>query len=295
MPQRRCRSRTTTIAMPFLAAWFSVGHSADGSLAAMTMASALAWMAAWIDGICAAAVSCGAAADDDLAAEFGQRLLAALVGQHLVRVLRVLGDEVDLQALLHAARGAAIAGAAGALLRCVDVEPHAVSMPPTSRAASGSGGDRPAVRVRVMCCPFSMVVTRTLIGSDADRAERVGQVRPGGRRRGPGPAAGGAPPHRWARSTLISSSDAGDDVLLVRRDVHLGQGHLQAADDGDRQHDAGDRAATAEDRDAAEEHDRDDVQLEAGAGAVADRRVLHGEQDAGERADHAGDDEQPRT
>ena len=42
----------------------------------------------------------GAAADDDLAAELGQRLLATLVGEHLVGVLGVLRDEVDLQALL---------------------------------------------------------------------------------------------------------------------------------------------------------------------------------------------------
>src|ERR1700712_5077508 len=55
-PQDRSESKDT-IAMPFLAAWFSVGQSADGSLAAMTIAAALAWMAAWIEGICAAAVS----------------------------------------------------------------------------------------------------------------------------------------------------------------------------------------------------------------------------------------------
>src|ERR1700754_2485491 len=56
VPQEMSESNAT-IAMPFLAAWFSDGHSADGSLPAMTIASALAWIAAWIDGIWAAAVS----------------------------------------------------------------------------------------------------------------------------------------------------------------------------------------------------------------------------------------------
>src|SRR3954452_2655271 len=56
LPQEMSESNET-IAMPFFAAWFSDGHSADGSLPAMTIASALAWIAAWIDGIWAAAVS----------------------------------------------------------------------------------------------------------------------------------------------------------------------------------------------------------------------------------------------
>src|SRR3954451_23740105 len=55
-PQEMSESNAT-IAMPCLAAWFRVGHSADGSFAAIPMASACAWMAAWTDGICAAAVS----------------------------------------------------------------------------------------------------------------------------------------------------------------------------------------------------------------------------------------------
>src|SRR5664279_2816334 len=49
-------SNATTL-MPAACAWASDGHSADGSLAAMTIASAWAWIAAWMDGICAAAVS----------------------------------------------------------------------------------------------------------------------------------------------------------------------------------------------------------------------------------------------
>ena len=49
-------SKETTL-MPAACAWPSDGHSADGSLPAITIASALAWMAAWIEGICAAAVS----------------------------------------------------------------------------------------------------------------------------------------------------------------------------------------------------------------------------------------------
>src|SRR5258708_2531079 len=47
-----------TIAMCCRAAWFRVGHRADGSLPAMTIALAWAWIAAWMEGICAAAVSC---------------------------------------------------------------------------------------------------------------------------------------------------------------------------------------------------------------------------------------------
>ena len=46
-----------TILMPAVTACASDGQSADGSLPAMTMASAFCWIAAWIDGICAAAVS----------------------------------------------------------------------------------------------------------------------------------------------------------------------------------------------------------------------------------------------
>ena len=55
-PQETSESKDT-IAMPCCAAWLSVGHSALGSLPAITIALACAWMAAWIDGICAAAVS----------------------------------------------------------------------------------------------------------------------------------------------------------------------------------------------------------------------------------------------
>jgi len=56
-PQEMSESKAT-ILMPACDAWFSEGHSADGSLPAMTIASARAWIAAWIEGICAAAVSC---------------------------------------------------------------------------------------------------------------------------------------------------------------------------------------------------------------------------------------------
>ena len=49
-------SKATTT-MPASWACWSDGHSASGSLPAMTMASAWSAMAAWIDGICAAAVS----------------------------------------------------------------------------------------------------------------------------------------------------------------------------------------------------------------------------------------------
>src|SRR5258708_13184638 len=56
LPQLTSESNAT-ILIPAEAAWFSDGHSADGSLPAMTIALAWAWIAAWIDGICAAAVS----------------------------------------------------------------------------------------------------------------------------------------------------------------------------------------------------------------------------------------------
>src|SRR5712691_7418984 len=56
LPQVTSESKDT-ILIPARAAWFSDGHSADGSLPAMTMALACAWIAAWIEGICADAVS----------------------------------------------------------------------------------------------------------------------------------------------------------------------------------------------------------------------------------------------
>src|ERR1700730_15114601 len=85
--------------------------------------------------------------------------------------------------------------------------------------------------------------------------------------------------------------DTDDDVLHLGLDIALGEGLLQAADDRDREHDAHDRAAAAEDRYPAEQDDRDDVELEPGAGVITDRRVLQGEQDPGERAHYAGQDE----
>ena len=46
------------MAMPWAFAAFSCGQRPAGSLPAMTMALALDWIAVWIDGSCAAAVSC---------------------------------------------------------------------------------------------------------------------------------------------------------------------------------------------------------------------------------------------
>src|SRR5262249_55091051 len=46
------------VLMPGRCARCRDGQRADGSFAATTIASACAWMAAWIDGSCAAAVSC---------------------------------------------------------------------------------------------------------------------------------------------------------------------------------------------------------------------------------------------
>src|ERR1019366_4886247 len=56
LPQEMSESNAT-ILIPDWTAWFNDGHSADGSLPAMTIASAWAWMAAWMDGIWAASVS----------------------------------------------------------------------------------------------------------------------------------------------------------------------------------------------------------------------------------------------
>ena len=56
LAQVTSESKETTL-MPAAWAWPSAGHSALGSLPAMTIASACAWIAAWMDGICAAAVS----------------------------------------------------------------------------------------------------------------------------------------------------------------------------------------------------------------------------------------------
>src|ERR1019366_2284247 len=87
--------------------------------------------------------------------------------------------------------------------------------------------------------------------------------------------------------------DANDDVLHLGLDVHLREGLLQTADDCHGEHDADDGAAPAEDGHPAEQDDRDNVQLQAGAGVVTDRGVLQGEQDAGEGTDDPGDDVQP--
>ena len=51
--------------------------------------------------------------------------------------------------------------------------------------------------------------------------------------------------------------------------------------------------AAAEDRDAAEQHDGDDGQLEADGVVGARGGEAEGEDDAGERGDHAGDHEEP--
>ena len=56
MPQATSESNERTL-MPCCAAWFSEGHSAFASFPAITIALAWAWMAAWMEGIWAAAVS----------------------------------------------------------------------------------------------------------------------------------------------------------------------------------------------------------------------------------------------
>ena len=58
---KSCRQLTSesnaTIFVPCACACWSAGHTACGSLPAMTMPAACAWIAAWIAGCCAAAVS----------------------------------------------------------------------------------------------------------------------------------------------------------------------------------------------------------------------------------------------
>src|SRR5437764_6675292 len=63
---------------------------------------------------------------------------------------------------------------------------------------------------------------------------------------------------------------ADHDLLDVGVDVHLRQCHLKGTHDGHGEHDSGYRAAAAEDRDTAQEHDRYDVELETEASGVAD-------------------------
>ena len=54
---------------------------------------------------------------------------------------------------------------------------------------------------------------------------------------------------------------------------------------------APDRAAAAEDRDAADDDRGDGLQLDAGAGAGADGAVARGVEDAGEAGERAAEDE----
>ena len=58
-----------TIFVPCAWACLSAGQTACGSLPAMTMPAACDWIAAWIAGCCAAAVSSRARRDDLLVAE----------------------------------------------------------------------------------------------------------------------------------------------------------------------------------------------------------------------------------
>ena len=62
-----------------------------------------------------------------------------------------------------------------------------------------------------------------------------------------------------------------------------------SSDAGD---DAVQRAAAAEDRDAAEQHRGDHLQLEAGGVVAAGAAEAQGVVDAGERRDHAGEHEE---
>ena len=94
-----------TTAMPFAIACLSAGQTASGSLPAITMPAAFDWIAAWMAGCCAAAVSC-VPKTRPACLRCGQRELAAAVGDHLVRIQRVLRDEVERLAGLQTARRA---------------------------------------------------------------------------------------------------------------------------------------------------------------------------------------------
>jgi len=103
-----------TIFVPWACACFSAGHTASGSLPAMTMPAACAWIAAWIAGCCAAAVSSVPEETTCVSPSAVESELAAPVGDHLVRVEGVLRDEVVRLAGRRPARGRQRGGYGGA-------------------------------------------------------------------------------------------------------------------------------------------------------------------------------------
>ena len=82
------------------------------------------------------------------------------------------------------------------------------------------------------------------------------------------------------------------DALRVAADLLRPRTLRSVRDQHQRPQHAGQPAAAAEDADAAEQRDGDDVELEAERVVGAGIGEPRGEDDAGERADQPGDDEQ---
>ena len=82
-------------------------------------------------------------------------------------------------------------------------------------------------------------------------------------------------------------------VSTSARDVVERQRVAERAEQQHGADDAEQMPAAAEDRDAAEQHDGDDGQLEADRVVRPRRGEAEGVDDAGQRGDHAGDDEEP--
>ena len=67
-------------------------------------------------------------------------------------------------------------------------------------------------------------------------------------------------------TTTLIAKDPRDDVLNLRLYLHLGERHLQAAHDRDRENHPEDGAAAAEDRDTTEQDNGDHIELKSDAG-----------------------------
>ena len=240
-------SMPTTLT-PRCAACLSAGATALGSLPAMMIASGFCWTAALMNGICDDAARVGRAGDLVRAAELLERLVDARVLELLVGVAELLRDRDRLHALLDRSVGIGRAE------------------PPSSTA------------------PLTVPTTPTARSwSRRRRRARAPPQRPGPQRRSRRAARAAkrthdasslvdcAPSPRLCDATgevrtqdRADEQGAGDDLDPVRRD-RVAEQHrlLDAAEQEQREDDPGDRAAAAEDRDAAQQHRGDRGQLEA--------------------------------
>src|SRR3954453_9632502 len=152
-----------TILMPCWAALFSEGQSADGSFAAMTMASALAWIAAWMDGSCAAAVSCVplltvtdppssfSAFLPPSSASTSYGFCVSLGMKYTFRPFLIPPPPLDEPL---AAAAVVFAPELPLELLLLVVELQAARMPPASTAVSATEPTRCAIRIPVIVVPF---------------------------------------------------------------------------------------------------------------------------------------------